>query len=101
MDVRSARDVVPVGGGRCHPGTVPVWWLFQPGELKDVTKGGFLKLVASGRLPAEGSSTRTRIPLMSSITSSPEQYAEFSWLVDRTSTSAVVQKLVRPAEASR
>jgi quercetin dioxygenase-like cupin family protein len=43
MDVRPARDVPPVIE---HAGTVPVWWLIQPGELKDATSGGFLELVS-------------------------------------------------------
>ena len=37
MDVRSARDVAPVIE---HAGTVPVWWLIRPGELKDATAAG-------------------------------------------------------------
>ena len=48
MDVRSARDVPPVIE---HAGTVPVWWLIQPGELKAATSGGFLELVSEWKLP--------------------------------------------------
>jgi len=42
MDVRSIEDVEPVVE---HNGTVPVWWLFQSREMKDITEGGFLELV--------------------------------------------------------
>jgi quercetin dioxygenase-like cupin family protein len=51
MDIRSARDVAPVIE---HAGTVPVWWLFQPGELKDVTNGGFLELVSEWEVAGGG-----------------------------------------------
>ena len=51
MDVRSARDVAPVVE---HAGTVPVWWLFQPGELKDTTSGGFLELVSEWEVAGGG-----------------------------------------------
>ena len=36
------------------PGTVPVWWLFQPGELKDATSGGFLELVSEWEVAGGG-----------------------------------------------
>src|SRR5580700_9032824 len=51
MDIRSARDVAPAIE---HAGTVPVWWLFQPGELKDVTEGGFLELVSEWEVAGGG-----------------------------------------------
>ena len=51
MDVRSARDVAPVIE---HSGTVPVWWLIQPGELKDATRGGFLELVSEWEVAGGG-----------------------------------------------
>src|SRR3984957_9901260 len=51
MDVRSARDVAPVIE---HAGTVPVWWLIQPGELKDATRGGFLELVSEWEVAGGG-----------------------------------------------
>jgi quercetin dioxygenase-like cupin family protein len=51
MDVRSARDVTPVIE---HAGTVPVWWLFQPGELRDATRGGFLELVSEWEVAGGG-----------------------------------------------
>src|SRR5271154_4656215 len=51
IDVRSARDVAPVIE---HAGTVPVWWLIQPGELKDATRGGFLELVSEWEVAGGG-----------------------------------------------
>ena len=42
MDVRSIEDVEPVVE---HNGTVPVWWLFQSREMKEITDGGFRELV--------------------------------------------------------
>jgi len=41
MDVRSIEDVEPVVE---HNGTVPVWWLVNPREMKDITDGGYLEL---------------------------------------------------------
>ncbi|HLH28181.1 MAG TPA: dimethylsulfonioproprionate lyase family protein [Acidimicrobiales bacterium] len=43
MDVRSIEDVRPTIE---HNGTVPVWWLVEPREMKDATDGGFLELVS-------------------------------------------------------
>ena len=43
MDVRSIEDV-PASPE--HQGTVPVWWLFKPRELRDETLGGHLELVS-------------------------------------------------------
>ena len=43
MDVRSIDQVAPVVE---HNGTVPVWWLVEPRELKDITAGGYLELVS-------------------------------------------------------
>ena len=51
MDVRSARDVAPIIE---HAGTVPVWWLIQPGELKAATSGGFLELVSEWEVAGGG-----------------------------------------------
>jgi hypothetical protein len=51
MDVRSARDVAPVIE---HAGTVPVWWLIQPGKLRHVTSGGFLELVSECKVAGGG-----------------------------------------------
>jgi|SRR5271165_319135 len=42
LDVRSIEDVEPVVE---HNGTVPVWWMIQSREFKDITDGGFLELV--------------------------------------------------------
>ena len=37
-----------------HAGTGPVWWLIQPGELKEVTRGGFLELVSEWEVAGGG-----------------------------------------------
>jgi quercetin dioxygenase-like cupin family protein len=42
MDVRNIRDKKPVVE---HNGTVPVWWMVESREMKDLTDGGFLELV--------------------------------------------------------
>lgn len=41
MDVRSIVDVAPEVE---HNGTVPVWWLIRPEEMKELTAGGHLEL---------------------------------------------------------
>ena len=41
MDVRTALEVEPEVE---HNGTVPVWWLIHPREMKDITDGGYLEL---------------------------------------------------------
>jgi quercetin dioxygenase-like cupin family protein len=51
MDVRSIEDVEPVAE---HNGTVPVWWLFQAREMKEITDGGFLELVNEFEVPGGG-----------------------------------------------
>ena len=43
MDIRSIEDV-PASPE--HQGTVPVWWLFKPREMRDETLGGHLELVS-------------------------------------------------------
>ena len=43
MDVRSIEQV-PASPE--HQGTVPVWWLFKPREMKEATAGGYLELVS-------------------------------------------------------
>jgi quercetin dioxygenase-like cupin family protein len=43
MDVRSIEGV-PASPE--HQGTVPVWWLFKPREMRDETLGGHLELVS-------------------------------------------------------
>jgi len=40
VDVRSIEDVTPVVE---HNGTVPVWWLVEPREMLDITRGGHLE----------------------------------------------------------
>lgn len=42
MDVRSIEGSAPIVE---HNGTVPVWYLFEPQELRQSTEGGFLELV--------------------------------------------------------
>ena len=42
MDVRNIEDVAPIVE---HNGTVPVWWMVNSREMKDITDGGFLELV--------------------------------------------------------
>jgi len=51
MDVRSIEDVSPVVE---HNGTVPVWWLVKPQELRDITEGGFLELVSEFEVAGGG-----------------------------------------------
>jgi len=51
MDVRSIEDVAPVVE---HNGTVPVWWLVQPREMMDITKGGHLELVSEFEVAGGG-----------------------------------------------
>src|SRR3972149_4016692 len=43
VDVRSIEGV-PASPE--HQGTVPVWWLFKPREMKAATLGGYLELVS-------------------------------------------------------
>jgi quercetin dioxygenase-like cupin family protein len=42
MDVRNIEDVAPIVE---HAGTVPVWWMVQSQEMREMTDGGFLELV--------------------------------------------------------
>jgi quercetin dioxygenase-like cupin family protein len=51
MDVRSIEQVAPVVE---HNGTVPVWWLVEPRELKDLTAGGYLELVSEFEVAGGG-----------------------------------------------
>lgn len=51
MDVRSIEKVPP---SLEHQGTVPVWWLFQPRELRAGTLGGHLELVSEFEVRAGG-----------------------------------------------
>ena len=41
MDVRNVATVEPEVE---HNGTVPVWWLIKPEEMKAITDGGYLEL---------------------------------------------------------
>jgi mannose-6-phosphate isomerase-like protein (cupin superfamily) len=41
VDVRNVQEVEPEVE---HNGTVPVWWLISPREMKDITDGGYLEL---------------------------------------------------------
>ena len=41
VDVRNVKDVAPEVE---HNGTVPVWWLIHPREMKALTDGGYLEL---------------------------------------------------------
>ena len=51
MDVRSIEDVSPVIE---HNGTVPVWWLVNPREMFEITKGGHLELVSEFEVAGGG-----------------------------------------------
>ena len=51
MDVRSIEDVEPVVE---HNGTVPVWWLIRPREMKELTDGGYLELANEFEVPVGG-----------------------------------------------
>jgi quercetin dioxygenase-like cupin family protein len=51
MDVRSIEDVAPKIE---HNGTVPVWWLVNPREMLDITKGGHLELVSEFEVAGGG-----------------------------------------------
>ena len=52
MDVRNIRDKEPVVE---HNGTVPVWWMVESREMKDLTDGGFLELVNEFEVAGGGS----------------------------------------------
>ena len=66
MDVRSIEDVEPVVE---HNGTVPVWWLVSPREMKEITDGGYLELVSEFEVAGGGARrSRTRTRRTSSIT---------------------------------
>ena len=51
MDVRSIEEVKPEVE---HNGTVPVWWLVRPREMKEITDGGFLELVSEFEVAGGG-----------------------------------------------
>jgi quercetin dioxygenase-like cupin family protein len=51
VDVRSIDQVQPLP---MHHGTVPVWWLVEPREMKGPTSGGYLELVAEFEVAGGG-----------------------------------------------
>ena len=51
MDVRNVAEVEPEVE---HNGTVPVWWLIRPREMKDITDGGYLELANEFEVPIGG-----------------------------------------------
>src|SRR4051794_29960672 len=51
MDVRAIEDVAPVIE---HNGTVPGWWLVNPREMFDITKGGAPELVRAFQVAGGG-----------------------------------------------
>ena len=51
MDVRSINNVEPEVE---HNGTVPVWYLVHPREMKQLTDGGYLELVNEFEVAAGG-----------------------------------------------
>jgi quercetin dioxygenase-like cupin family protein len=51
MDVRSIEEVAPEIE---HNGTVPVWWLVRPEEMRDITAGGHLELVSEFEVAGGG-----------------------------------------------
>jgi quercetin dioxygenase-like cupin family protein len=42
MDIRNIATVKPIVE---HNGTTPVWYLAEPGSLREITKGGSLELI--------------------------------------------------------
>jgi quercetin dioxygenase-like cupin family protein len=51
MDVRNIEDAAPIVE---HNGTVPVWWMVNPRELREATIGGYLELVNEFEVPGGG-----------------------------------------------
>ncbi|OLD34240.1 MAG: hypothetical protein DME17_04325 [Candidatus Rokuibacteriota bacterium] len=51
MDVRSIEGVPAAPE---HQGTVPVWWLYKPREMKKATLGGYLELVSEFEVKGGG-----------------------------------------------
>ena len=51
MDVRNIEAKAPVVE---HNGTVPVWWMIESREFKDITDGGYLELVNEFEVPGGG-----------------------------------------------
>jgi hypothetical protein len=65
VDVRSIEQVAPVVE---HNGTVPVWWLVNPREMKEITDGGYLELANEFEVQVAPPCSRTRTRPTSSIT---------------------------------
>lgn len=51
MDVRNVQEIEPEVE---HNGTVPVWWLIHPREMKALTDGGYLELANEFEVPVGG-----------------------------------------------
>jgi quercetin dioxygenase-like cupin family protein len=51
MDVRSIEESLPLP---MHHGTTPVWWLWEPRELKEASLGGYLELIGEFVVEAGG-----------------------------------------------
>ncbi len=51
MDVRHREQTVPVGE---HNGTVPVWWMINSQEFRELTEGGHLELVSEFEVAGGG-----------------------------------------------
>ena len=67
MDVRNIEDVEPIVE---HAGTVPVWWMVQSQEMRELTDGGFLELVNEFEVAGGGYVNPTPIRPTSSTTCS-------------------------------
>ena len=51
MDIRSIEGAAPIVE---HNGTVPVWWMVNPREMREATLGGYLELVNEFEVPGGG-----------------------------------------------
>jgi quercetin dioxygenase-like cupin family protein len=51
VDVRNVQEIEPEVE---HNGTVPVWWLIRPREMKALTDGGYLELANEFEVPPGG-----------------------------------------------
>ena len=60
MDVRSIVDREPEVE---HNGTVPVWYLVHPREIKELTDGGFVELINEFEVAAGGAVFRHSISI--------------------------------------
>ena len=60
MDVRTIADVEPELE---HNGTVPVWWMIRPREMKDVLPiAGYLELANQFEVPGRGCGVPAHAP---------------------------------------